>query len=192
MAYRITKKNIIDYVQAEYGHPVKTENKKKKLANFKPLLQKNYGGINDCTLTAITAMLYYYHPEIDVEKIYEQVELSGKKYFFSNKNGTLPIFSTCIFNDAAKKLNFLEHISKKLFKNIGYNFNDIKAQIDMGRPVLLDISQDGRGYYKNHGVTIVGYSIIENIPFLIIQDNWFLDYSYVDFNKLGKNSSIGW
>lgn len=137
-------------------------------------------------------MLHFYHPEVDTNTIYEQVEKSGRKYFFNNKNGTLPIFTSCIFNDASKKLGFSERISKKLFKNIGYNFNNLKAQINMQHPVLLDISQDGRVYYKDHAVTVIGYSIIENIPFLIVYDNWYTDYAYIDYNKLGKNSSTGW
>ena len=36
-------------------------------------------------------------------------------------------------------------------------------KINEGTPVVLNITDDGRGFYKRHTVTVVGYHVFANI-----------------------------
>lgn len=57
--------------------------------------------------------------------------------------------------------------------------------------MLLNLWNDGRNYYKNHSVLIIGYKITENNDFILtIYDNWYKHNSYIDYNKLSIISSI--
>jgi uridylate kinase len=70
----------------------------------------------------------------------------------------------------------------------------IKKCIDNNIPVVLSITNDGRGYYKNHSVTVVGYRIYKadnkEIKMLILYDNWAFSESLLDYNKLSVLSAI--
>ena len=57
---------------------------------------------------------------------------------------------------------------------------------------------DGRNYYSNHSVLIVGYreyplnNSKKAIRFLIVQDNWNKNVSFIDYDKLSIVSSINY
>ena len=55
---RITKYNLKEYLVKTYGSASKPGSQK-QLDNFVPLLQKDYGEANDCTLTSMTAIIFY-------------------------------------------------------------------------------------------------------------------------------------
>ena len=55
------------------------------------------------------------------------------------------------------------------------------------------MSNDGRNYYQNHTVTVIGY--MESgvkVKMLIIFDNWHETISYVDYNKMNKFCSVNY
>ena len=55
------------------------------------------------------------------------------------------------------------------------------------------MNNDGRNYYINHSVIIVGYmEYTSNCKMLIVYDNWDESVSYIDFNKLSKISCINY
>jgi len=56
--------------------------------------------------------------------------------------------------------------------------------------MLLNMLNDGTGYYKGHTVLIIGYLELKNDFLLIVLDNWNKDISYIDYNKLSTISSI--
>lgn len=60
--------------------------------------------------------------------------------------------------------------------------------------MILSVLNDGRNYYKNHSVTIIGYNIVKTqnrkLNMILIYDNWSTEISYVDYNKLNIISSI--
>ena len=159
------------------------------IPDIKPLLQNDYGEANDCTLTSITTVLSWMLPQIDVKTIYYLVENFARKYGYTGKNGTNPLVIKTIYQ---KILNYfqLPFVAKSHYlKNIGYTFDYIKNQV-MTKPILLNLSSDGRKYYCNHSVLIIGYCEAVNGKLLIVYDNWSKQYSLIDFNKLSVFSSI--
>ena len=52
--------------------------------------------------------------------------------------------------------------------------------------------RDGRGYYKDHSVTIIGAEEYEQGRFLLVLDNWHETVSLIDYDKLWIISSINW
>lgn len=160
------------------------------IIGYPALLQADYGGKNDCTLTSITALCCYekIFPNLSVEEVYDKVdELCKKLKMDTNKHGVIPFLNNYLIKNITK----LESTQKYL-KNIGFNWKTIKTQIDKSNPILLSLYKDGREYYKNHTVSVIGYVEYEKAKMLIIYDNWYKSFSYIDYNKLSTICSINY
>ena len=161
----------------------------KTIVSFRPLLQKNYGGPNDCTLTSITALgsfkEKYARP---IKGVYLLVEKVAKNYFYSaEKFGTIPVFIKYIINKTFS-VNSHSHYGK----GVGFNWNTIKQNINNNVPMILSLWNDGRNYYTQHSIIIIGYREYANAKMLAVYDNWYDSVSYVDYNKLSTISCINY
>ena len=203
---RLTNSNIYSYLEELYPDSRKRLLKAKRL-QVKPLLQNNYGQSNDCTLTSLTTCICHllnYTLTTDIKKVYQTVEKNAKKYFYNGEIlGTLPFFIKKIFDTTLKNFNKTKVTKAKYLKNAGFTYASITKLIDAGTPVVLSINQDGRNYYTNHTVTIVGYEsyrlafpdISKNNKlkqFLIVYDNWYDTYSYLDYELLSPICCINY
>ena len=169
--------------------------KKKTILKFTPLLQEDYGGSKDCTLTSITAIIFHLLDErVEVQDIYDVVEEKAKKYRYSGDKGTSPMFISRIMNESFEHFKISYKAKSAYLKNLlKFNYDFIKKEIQAGRPVVLNIFSDGRGCYTNHSVTIVGYAItISDEKYLVVYDNWYKSTAYVDYSKLCNISSINY
>ena len=188
----ITDKNLMKYLSDNYGEGFLVS--EAHIAKVVPLLQKNYGGQNDCTLTSITSIIsYIVNNKVWITTLYQEVEDIAEKYFYKEDRGTMYAAIRSIFNESVKKYSNKTSCAK-FGKGTGYNFEYIKSKIDEKMPLILSMTNDGMDYYKNHSVTIVGYAIYKingkNVNLLKIYDNWTTEVSYVDYNKLSPISSI--
>ena len=154
------------------------------------LLQKDYGDLNDCTLTSITAIIKFYNPTLNVQNIYDSVYSIAKMYGYTGSYGTPTITMGTIYNKVLKQFDLNKKAQCYIGKNVGYNFVKIQNEINSGRPILLNLWKDGRNYYKNHSVLIIGYIADGNRKFLAVYDNWNPGISYIDYTKLCVVSNI--
>lgn len=180
MGYRLNMSNIKNYLDETYPNAKKV--KSNTIAGYPALLQSNYGGNNDCTVTSITALCWFkkIFSNQTIEQIYTKVDNLCKKLHLNvNKRGVPAFFNKYLVNNTLGLKS-----TQKYFKNVGFNWNTITTQIDKKNPVLLSLFQDGRGYYKNHTVSIIGYMEYNSAKILIIYDNWYNTPSYIDYNKL--------
>lgn len=186
MSSRISTLDLFKYVNTNYEHA--KAQARKQLQHFPFLLQNDYGGTLDCTITSITAVKAYKGDERDTKEIYGEVESVSKKYGYKSEIwGSIPLFTRKVLNEV-----FNTKSKVKYFKGIGFNFDTIKNLIDKGQPIILSMANDGRGYYKNHTVTVIGYVIYQEARMLIVADNWNGSVSYLDYGKLSKISSLNW
>ena len=162
------------------------------MLNIKPLIQDDYGEDNDCSLVSILTILNYKFANLDLNHWYSIVERLAKKYFYTGDNGTLPFFINSIMKRVAPEYN--SHA--RYLKNIGFNFNTIKKQLDQDNPVIISMMNDGRNFYKNHSVVAIGYNVykIDNRPIrmLAIYDNWSREVRYMDYERLSMITSINY
>ena len=77
-------------------------------------------------------------------------------------------------------------------KGIGWSWRTVKSLVSRDIPIVLNLWQDGRGYYKDHSVTVVGVEEYEKALFLLVLDNWHDTVSLIDYKKLCVISSINW
>ena len=187
---RIHASNIEDYLKKKYNVK-EVKQTSEKLLKFSPLLQENYGGDGDCTLTSITAcMNYYLKSSKPIQEIYNYVEKVAKKWGYRGDKGTMPVFIQAIYNSVLKKFPCKRKSTCfGYYKNIGFNFNTIKKLIDKSIPMVMSINNDGRNYYTNHSITIVGYRTYkinakQTAHMLIIYDNWYESISFIDYDVL--------
>ena len=155
------------------------------------LLQKNFGGLNDCTLTSITYCISKHYPnKKNIDDIYTKIEIAAKKYFYNDKIGTIPLFINSIIGYA-----FNLTASGKMVKNVGFTAKKIIDKVEH-QPVILSMFNDGNNYYKNHTVTVIGYQKYyykgKHIYFFEVRDNWNSTSSYVDYQKMSCISSINY
>ena len=194
---KLTSSNIQSYMAEMYPKlTVKTE-KSKIISSIPALLQKDYGEDNDCTLTSLTAIMMFLTKQTKANNIYPVVEKIAKQYGYTGSTGTNPLFIKKIFDNVLKSLSVKKISRAKYLKCGGYNFALIKQLINARTPIILSMSTDGRDYYENHSVLIVGYKeyvLSDNKikRFLIVQDNWNKDKSFIDYDKLSVISSINY
>lgn len=155
------------------------------------LLQKDYGKANDCTLTSLTFILQNLRnaPNTNILSIYSEVEEVASKYGYNgDKNGTNPFMIRKIMSE----LNHSDKAKCAKVKGIGFNYKKIQDILKKGHYIILNMASDGRGYYKNHSVTVIGWHEYKNHKFLAIYDNWSTGVSYIDYDRLSYISSINW
>ena len=168
------KQRISDFNIKEYLGTTDTPCKK-QILSVPQLLQNDYGEACDCTLTSITAVIKFFRYDYKVEDIYNWVEKIAKAYGYKSLQG----FG---INDYVPYSRYL--------KGLCYDYEIIKREIDYNKPILLNLWKDGRDFYKNHTVLIIGYLYINNKRMLIVQDNWYRTISYIDYDLLSAFSSV--
>lgn len=197
---RLDANNIQKYMMETYPELFITikDISGKRLISIPALLQKDYGGLNDCTLTSMTAFVMFLKQATFANDIYKVIESLAKQYGYTGSKGTNPFLIKRIFDSALIALKIKRETKVRFIKNIGYNFNLIKQTIDAGTPIILSMYSDGRNYYSNHSVLIVGYreyslnNSKKAIRFLMVQDNWNKNVSFIDYEKLSIVSSINY
>ena len=181
---RINNDNLSAYLHEQNYY-------QKILGNIQPLLQCDYGEANDCTLTSITTVIHSYLPSVSINTIYNQVETIAKRYGYTGIKGTQPIIIRTIYQESLNAFKIPWHARSKYLKGIGFTWNFIKENFEHGNaPIILNLWKDGRNYYYNHTVLIIGYLESGNKKMLAVYDNWFEDISYIDYGKLSTICSI--
>lgn len=192
----ITNDNLLKYLTDKYDvNSVQSCIKVNQLEGMTPLLQDDYGKDYDCTLTAITQILLYYLKGKTPEEIYNVVAACAEKLGFVEGWGTNPLVMRTLMNQAAKKLGLKKAATVKYGKITGYSFCRIKALIDAGRPIMLSMYKDGRDFYDDHSITVIGYGEykVDNkhtAHMLKVYDNWYKEMCYVDYDLIHLFSSI--
>ena len=179
----ISNTNLIEYVNKE------TQINSKLINGFKPILQDKYGGTNDCTICSITAIQSYRENyKRSFQLLYNLIEKTAKNYCYNSESfGTIPFTIKNIIN---KTFNVKSQV--RYLKGIGYNCNIIKNNIQNNIPMVLSLWNDGRNYYKNHSVIIVGFNEFKTKKILTVYDNWHETLSYIDYDKLSRISCINY
>lgn len=193
MNIRLSKDNLEQYIVDTYGNNYNYFFRYgEHLLNIKPLIQDEYGEENDCTLVSILTILNHRIYNLDLNYWYSIIERVAKRYFYTGKNGTLPFFINSIMKRVTPECN--PHV--RYLKNIGFNFNTIRRQLDQGNPVIISMMNDGRNVYKNHSIVVIGYNVYKidnrNIRMLAVYDNWSREVRYIDYERLSMISSINY
>ena len=161
----LTLQNISSYFNFQYPQYQNYKLIDEKRIGATPFLQSNYGEENDCTIMSIATCIYYYVRQINMPipmfEIYAATRKIAKKYKYNDSTGTFFGFNKKIYEETLKYFNLKQKININFVKNVGFNFNTIKKSILENKPVVLSMANDGRDYYKNHTVTIIGYQVYE-------------------------------
>ena len=181
-------KNITTYLKDRYGGtPTVSDSGKSLSINTMTMSTVSGKSANNCSLVAISKVLYYYRIyqnmtgiDATIYDIYDVVEDIAVGYGYNDTDGTFPTKINNIMHDA--------------FAHYGYNAscngvyiwsfnNEIKSEIGAKRPVVMNIL---RGYYGNHSITVAGYSVYKTnnteYPMVKVVDGWETGYRYVDYN----------
>ena len=180
---RLYQGNIESYAHFPCPEP-------KLVPGVKSLLQNDYGERDDCTLTSITCVIKWMRPSLDVNEIYNKVEEIAKKYGYKGQGGTPHLAIKSLYQNIIKSFGLNKVVHSRYFKNIGFRWRYIKKEIDEFQPILLNLWKDGRNFYQDHTILIVGYLEVLDKKFLAVYDNWYHGVSYVDYDKLSVICSI--
>ena len=163
-----------------------------KIPHVPRLLQNDYGEACDCTLTSITAVIKFFRQDYNIQEIYNWVEKIAKAYGYRGDHGTYSLVIKTVYKKSLQGFGINEYKPKSYYlKDICYDYELIKSEIDNNKPILLNLWKDGRDFYKNHTVLIVGYYYLNNNQrFLMVQDNWYRTPSFIDYNLLSTISSV--
>lgn len=175
----------LDYTKLAAEYPNRGQQTYRELIPLRALLQKNYGERLDCTITSMACIFGEGH--------YSEIEAIARKYGYDGeKYGTNPLTVRRIMRDFLQHWNMPGKPRSAYGKGVGWNFSTIKHLIHGKAPVVLNLWDDGRGYYHDHSVTIIGAEEYERARFLIVLDNWNASMSLIDYKKLSVISSINW
>ena len=193
----ITKDTLPQYLQEKFGTGVTiVPQKERVISNVTPLLQEDYGLASDCTITSMTCLLEYLYRK-PIQQIYDSVEANARKFGYTGNFGTIPFFINAVLKRSEKQLVNKETKWKSGYlKGIGYSFNTIVKLTEQNKPMILSLWNDGRGYYKDHSITAIGYAQYlvngKQQRFIIVQDNWHKEKAYVDYETLCVISSLNY
>lgn len=148
--------------------------------------------VNNCSLTAITTVVYYYrhhkgYSNIDSSKadIYATVKAKAVARGYTSEGGT--------------SYSVIDNILTDTFSAYGYSakgnndylnlWSTIESEISVNSsPVIMSMTG---GYYDNHTITIVGWYKYQNstqsdiVRFLKVYDGWTKTSNrYVDYEKI--------
>lgn len=194
----IEASRLDDYVKKEYPDYNVTDVKKVSLENYTPLRQGDYKGKLNCSITSITASIYYYTGgKYHIEDIYRYVSIIARVFGYTDRLwGTLSFTIMPVYAIVKYHYKVRQKSGCGFLKNIGYGAGRIISHINSGSPVLLNMFSDGRRCYHNHTVTITGYKIYfsgnEQKLFLLLNDNWSKEERALDYSKLNIISSINY
>lgn len=175
----------LDYSWLEMEYPKRGKQTYRKLIPLKGLLQKSYGKAQDCTLTCL-ACIYG-------EQWYGTIERIALKYGYNgDKKGTNPLTVKAITRELLKTLHEPGKPRSAYGKIVGWNWQTVKNLAGRGIPIILNLWDDGRKYYHDHSVTVVGVEEYERARFLLVLDNWNETISLIDYRKLSLFSSVNW
>lgn len=149
------------------------------------LLQRDYGQAQDCTLTCL-AFLFGEKFYPDIERIALAMGYDGEK------RGTNPLTVRTIMQRVMRLAGVAGSAKSAYGKGVGWTWGRVKQLLQGGHYLILNLWRDGRGYYGNHSVTVVGYAEYRANRFLLVYDNWSRGVSYIDYDKLSVISSINW
>lgn len=151
----------------------------------KPLLQINYEDDYDCTLTCLAFIFG--------DQYYNDIKAIAKRYGYGgNTTGTNPLTIKAIMKKTMVLAGVKGSAKSSYIKNVGFTWKSIKELLKCGHYVILNLSNDGRGYYKNHSVTIIGYGQYDGAKLLLVYDNWNAGISYIDYDKMCSVCSINY
>ena len=190
----LKESNFAQYCGDRTAFSVQSE---KEISNVMGLLQKNYGEEQDCTLTSMTALIQFYTQEKNIQSIYNNVEQIATKLGYKGNIGTNPLVVRTLMWTLFNKYKIKKLCCSCYLKSIGITIKLIKQLIDKNIPIILNLSADGRNYYKDHSVLIIGYREIKFTNnkkkfFLKIKDNWTKETVYIDYSKLNIICSINY
>lgn len=175
----------LDYGNLKTEYPNLGNCTARKRLFLSSLLQDDYGEDNDCTITSLSCIFGEMH--------YSDIERIARKYGYDGqKSGTNPLMIKRITSEFMREKQMSGTARSAYGKSIGWSYRTAKRLIDNGVPVLLNLFDDGRGYYHNHTVTIIGYEQYQRGVFLLIYDNWHHGVTMIDYKKLCMISSINW
>ena len=115
---RLSALNIKGYLSDDDSTTSISLTKQLTLSNFKALLQKDYGGLGDCTLTSMTASILWELPGTNIQEIYDEVERNAKKFLYNEKKGTFPLFIKAIYNRSRKFFGLSDNTKAKYIKGL--------------------------------------------------------------------------
>lgn len=180
--------NISTYLKNRYGGTPSVSDSGKSLSiNTMTMSTVSGKSANNCSLVAISKVLYYYKLyqkktgiDASIYDIYDVVEDIATGYGYNDTDGTFPTKINNIMHDA------FEHYGYSSVCNGVYVWsfnNEVKNEISAERPVVMNIL---RGYYGNHSITVAGYSVWKTnnteYPMIKVVDGWKSGYRYVDYN----------
>lgn len=181
-------KNLPEYIEKNYKGAEVLTSVSLKLDNFTQTDFKNQR--NNCTLTSILRVLMYNIDKFQVlpeskEVLYEDIYKSGKKYFFNEAFGTMPIMISNIVKDVFKEYKVKGKVKGHYLGNF---YRPIKSELDNRRPLIMNIVF---GAYKKHSITISGYIILNyrgmKIKILEVVDNWSSQKRFLDYTRFSHS-----
>ena len=175
----------LDYSWLELEYPKRGKQIYRKLIPLDGLLQKNYGKRLDCTLTSLACIFgeRYYG---DIEKIAEKYGYNGDKW------GTNPLAVKAIMREFMRRWGVPGKVKSAYGKGVGWTWHAVKDIVSRNIPAVLNLWDDGRGYYHDHSVVLMGVEAYQRAKFLMVLDNWHETVSLIDYDKLCIISSINY
>lgn len=148
-------------------------------------------GKQNCTLAAITRLFAFHRDNSgkkdipESNKLYGDIKEIAKVFGYSGDKGTNPTKINNIINYLLLKYGY----AGKGFSTYIWDFKTVKREIDKGKPLILNIAF---GYYRDHSVSVVGYSEFtkgkgvfkRTKKFIKVYDGWTNLNRFVDYSRI--------
>ena len=192
---RLTKNSVINFLLNTFNMPYILI-ASSSVFNFQKFIYKEpiLANQDESTLFSLAQLLCHYINK-DYKTVYSFLNFLLRNLTYTAATGNFQKIIKALIDKSLANFGYNNVSTYRQFKNEGFNYDLIKNLICKNTPILLTLDDDGRQYYTQHSVVIVGYAHYRAIrngqegKLLKVVDGLSqnkCEYSYIDYDCLSR------
>lgn len=164
-------------------------------------IQEDFNDKKEAVFISTSQILKIIYSNLNFSDILsKEHEFAKTKWYMRSKAHFWTRFSiNRLLKYSIKVFNLKAKTHTRLLKDVFFDFDDFQYLLkEENMPIILTIKEANNGTYKSHTLLVVGYVIYrdkisgEECRFLIVNDNYSIRLTYLDYDSISTWSQINY